>query len=120
MKKYILVFIFTICTLGMFAQSKTTTIDVNVGDLFEIGAPESNTYQHINLPKAHTVRKRGGMHYDENIKGSTVIITAVKKKKNGSVVVKIKRKDGQRFFRTHKVIKADFTNAVQSGELQVK
>jgi hypothetical protein len=49
-----------------------------------------------------------------------VVITAVKKKKNGSVVVKIKRTDGQRFFRTHKVIKADFVNAVQAGELQVK
>ena len=120
MKKYILLFAFAICTLSVLAQSKTTTIDVKVGDLFEIGAPEAKTYQHINLPKAHTVIKRGGIHYDKDIKGSVVIITAVKKKKDGSVVVKFKRKDGQRFFRTHKVIKADFANAVQSGELQAK
>ncbi|MFT5892809.1 MAG: hypothetical protein ACI9Y7_002923 [Dokdonia sp.] len=120
MKKYILVFAFAMCTLSVLAQSQTTTIDVKVGDLFEIGAPESKTYQHINLPKPHTVRKRGGIHHDTDLKGSVVIITAVKKKKDGSVLVKIKRKDGKRFFRTHKVIKADFTNAVQSGELQAK
>ncbi len=120
MKKYILLVTFVLSTLGLFAQSQKTTGDVKVGDVFEIGKLETSTYDNIQLPKLNTIKKRGGTTHDLNLEGSLVVVTGIKTKKDGTTIVKLKRQDGTRFFRTHKVITANITEALQSGELQAK
>ncbi|MDY7394063.1 hypothetical protein UMM65_02330 [Aureibaculum sp. 2210JD6-5] len=117
MKKCILLFAFSVCTLSLFAQSLSTTTEVKIGDVFEIGEPKTNTYKHINFPKPNIIIKRGGIVNYNKVKGSMVVITSVKEKDNGTIEVKIKRKDGGRFFGSHHVIEADFNNALSSGEL---
>ncbi len=120
MRTSILLFTFAMCTLGLFAQSQTTTIDVKIGDIFEIGTPVSNTYKHINFPKSNIIIKRGGMANYKNIKGSIVVVTSIKEKKDGTSVANIKRKDGGRFFGSHTVIGANLNDALQTGELLAK
>lgn len=119
MKKYILLAALMLSTLGLFAQSEKIA-DVKVGDVFEIGKLENNTYDYIQLPKLNIIKKRGGITHDLNLEGSVVVVTKVKIKKDGSTVVTLKRQDGTRFFRTHKVITANINEALQSGELQAK
>lgn len=120
MKKYLVVFVFMLSALGLFAQSQKTMVDVKVGDVFEIGKLENNSYKYIQLPRLNIIKKRGGTTHDLNLEGSVVVVTGIKTKKDGTTIVKIKRQDGTRFFRTHKIITANIDKALESGELQVK
>lgn len=120
MRKYILLFALSIFTLSLTAQSDTKATDVKIGDIYKIGAPEKNTYEHINFPKPNIIIKRGGIANYNRVEGSKVVITSIKEKKNGTIEVKIKRQDGGRFFGSHKVIKADLNDALSSGELRAE
>lgn len=90
---------------------------VEVGDTFEIGRPEAPTYKHIDFPRANFIIKKGGIANYKTVEGNKVVVTAVKKAKDGTIEVKIKRTDGRRFFNTHAVVSADIQSALQSGEL---
>ena len=94
--------------------------EVRVGDVLEIGRPETNTFKHINFPRANFIIKRGGRANYKRVEGNKVVVTSIKEKKDGTTQVKIKRKDGGRFFGSHAVVAADFDEAIKSGELQVK
>ncbi len=120
MRTYILALAFTMCTFGLFAQSETATTDVKIGDIFEIGSPVTNTYKHIKFPKSNIIIKRGGIANYKRIKGSVVVVSSIKEKKDGTTVANIKRKDGGRFFGSHTVISAHLNDALQSGELLAK
>ncbi|MRI00001.1 hypothetical protein GH721_05570 [Kriegella sp. EG-1] len=119
MVKYVIALLFSVSTLQ--AQS---TVDqqstIEIGDTYKIGNPENNKYKHINFPRANFIIKRGGIANFNAIPGNLVEITAVKEKADGTTEVKLKRKDGKRFFGSHKVIEADIYAAVNSGELQAK
>ncbi len=116
MRGYFLSFVFAMCSLGLFAQSQNTN-NVQIGAIYEIGNPSTTIYKHINFPKPNMIIKGGGVPNYKRVRGSIVIVTSVKNKKDGSVIIKIKRKDGKRFFGSHKVITADITRALQSQEL---
>jgi len=120
MRTYILSFVLVMCTLGLFAQSKANTTDIQIGAIYEIGKPKTNMYKYINFPKPNMIIKRGGIANYKLIKGSIVVVTSVKKKKDGTTIAKIKRKDGGRFFGSHAVITTDINNALQWGELIAK
>lgn len=111
--KYVIILFFSANLLN--AQMKT---DVKVGDIFEIGKPETNTYEYIGFPRANFIIKRGGIANYKRVEGERVVVTSVKQGKDGSTKVKIKRKDGHRFFGSHSVITVDFDAALESGELQ--
>ena len=93
--------------------------DVKVGDVFEIGQPETNKYKHIKFPKANFIVKRGGTANYKRVEGQKVVVTSIKEKKDGTTLVKIKRTDGNRFFGSHNVVTADFKQALESGELEL-
>ncbi|MEO9893165.1 hypothetical protein [Aurantibacter sp.] len=119
MVKYVIAFLFSVSTLS--AQNSTNQdSNVQVGDVFTIGSAESNSYKHINFPRANFIIKRGGILNYKKIPGSLVEITSVKEKADGTTAVKLKRKNGTRFFGSHKVVEADIYAAVNSGELQAK
>jgi hypothetical protein len=92
--------------------------NVNVGDVFEIGKPETNKFKHIDFPRENFIIKRGGIANYRRAHGEEVVVTAVKEKKDGTTEIKIKRNDGGRFFNSHTVVTADFKEAINSGELQ--
>lgn len=117
MIKYVITLLFSVSLLN--AQNNTTVqTEVNVGDVFEIGKPESNKYKHIDFPRENFIIKRGGIANYRRAHGEEVVVTAVKEKKDGTTEIKIKRNDGGRFFNSHTVVTADYKEAINSGELQ--
>lgn len=120
MIKYVIALMFSVSMLNAQVNTEQTITDVKVGDVFEIGKPESNKYKHIEFPRANFIIKRGGIANYKRVEGETVVVKAVKEKKDGTVEVKIKRKDGGRFFGSHPVVSADIDEALNSGELLAK
>ena len=104
------------------AQTSTDVVhtEVEVGDVFEIGRPAAHQYKHIDFPRPNFIIKKGGIANYKKVEGNMVIVTSIKEKKDGTTRIKMKRTDGTRFFRTHPVVSADFTEAVSSGELLAK
>lgn len=119
MIKYAITLLFSLSTLLAQNIDQTST-NVEVGDVFEIGKPETNKYKHINFPRANFIIKRGGIANYKSVEKNTVVVTSVKEKKDGTTEIKIKRKDGSRFFGSHTVVSVDFDEAIQAGELQAK
>ncbi|RPD97953.1 hypothetical protein EGM88_07240 [Aureibaculum marinum] len=116
MKKYVVAFLLTICSFSLFSQNISPD-DIKEGSEFKIGKPLVESYKHINFPKPNFIIKRGGIVNYKNIEGSSVLVTDIKEKKNGTTIAKIKRKDGKRFFGSYKVVTVDIDNALTSGEL---
>ncbi|MDC6390450.1 hypothetical protein PP182_17300 [Maribacter sp. PR1] len=119
MIKYAIALLFSVSMLNAQVTLDQKATDVQVGDVFEIGKPETNIYQHIKFPRANFIIKRGGIANYKRAEGEKVVVTSVKEKKDGTTLVKIKRTDGNRFFGSHTVVSADFKEALESGELEV-
>ena len=120
MIKYAIAFLFSVSVLNAQNNDNQKLTNVQLGDVFEIGKSETRTYKHINFPRANFIIKGGGIADYKKVAGNMVEVTSIKEKKDGSTVVKLKRRDGGRFFGSHTVVNADFYAAVNSGELQVK
>lgn len=119
MIKYAIALVFSVCMLNAQTSINQTPTDVQVGDVFEIGTPETNTYKHINFPRANFIIKRGGIANYKQAEGEKVVVTSIKEKKDGTTLIKIKRADGNRFFGSHTVVSVDFKEALASGELEL-
>lgn len=119
MIKYAIALLFSVSILNAQETVNQNMTDVKVGDVFEIGKPETNTYKHINFPRANFIIKRGGIANYKRAEGEKVVVTSIKEKKDGTTQVKIKRTDGNRFFGSHTVVSADLKEALESGELEV-
>lgn len=120
MIKYAFILLFSLSILNAQEGTQSLTDDVKVGDVFEIGRPESNKYKHIHFPRANFIIKRGGLANYKRVEGEEVVVTSVKENKDGTTLIKIKRNDGGRFFGSHTVVPADFHKALAAGELQVR
>ena len=119
MIKYAIALLYSVSMFNAQTSVAQTTTDVQVGDVFEIGKPESNSYKHINFPRANFIIKRGGIANYKRAEGEKVVVTSIKEKKDGTTLVKIKRTDGNRFFGSHTVVSVDFKEALESGELEL-
>jgi len=118
MRSIVLAILFVVATANVNAQ-KVNPQDVKVGDIMEIGKPDAPKFKHIDFPRANFIIKKGGIANYSTVVGNKVVITEMKEKKDGTVVVKIKKTDGKRFFNSHPVVKADLKDALESGELSV-
>jgi hypothetical protein len=118
MIKYVIALLFSVSLLNAQNANLEKT-NVQVGDTFEIGRPETNSYKHINFPRANFIIKRGGIANYKRVEGHKVVVTDIKEKKDGTTQVKLKRTNGNRFFGSHTVVSADFKEALESGELEV-
>jgi hypothetical protein len=117
MIRYAIALLFSVSVLNAQDKTKNETL-VDVGDVFEIGKPKANKYKHIDFPRENFIIKRGGLANYKSAEGATVVVTSVKEKKDGTTKIRIKRKDGGRFFGSHTVIQANYKEAISSGELQ--
>lgn len=120
MIKYAIALLFSVSVLNAQSVTEQVVTDVQVGDVFEIGKPKANQYKHIAFPRANFIIKRGGIANYKRAEGKMVVVTAINKKKDGTTEIKIKRKDGGRFFGSHNVVSANFDEALNTGELQAK
>lgn len=112
MNKLIILLVAVLGSLSLQAQ------EINVGDVYEIGKPENASYSHINFPRPNFIIKKGGIANYKMVEGNQVVVTSVKEKKDGTMVAKIKRKDGRKFFNSHYSVTVDIDEALKSGELQ--
>lgn len=120
MIKYAVVFLFSVCALQAQDNANTIPSDLEVGAIFEIGRPETNTFEHIDFPSADYIVKKGGNANLRSVEGTEVMVTSLKKKSNGITQVKVATMDGSRFFGIQKQVTVDFDEAIKSGELQAK
>ncbi len=91
--------------------------EVQVGDIFKIGDSEAPRYEHIKFPRPNFIIKRGGVANYKGLPGNKVVVTSVEEKMDGTLIVKIKRADGGRFFGSHWEVSADLKGALETGEL---
>lgn len=117
MIKYVLALLFTVSILNAQTTTEEVQAEVKVGDVFEIGDSELRTYKHIKFPRANFIIKRGGIANYSSAKGEVVVVTSIEETKEGHKKAVIKRKDGGRFFGSHKYVKANIEKALASGEL---
>ena len=117
MIKYAIALLFSFSVLSAQDTVNQIATDVHVGDVYEIGEPATITFKHIDFPRANFIIKRGGIANYKSVVGNKVVIASVKEKRDGTSQVKIKRKDGGRFFGSHTVVAVDFAEAVKAGEL---
>jgi len=118
LRTYIIVFVFAICTVTSFSQSKISASDVQIGTVLKIGSSETSAYKHIHFPKKNMIIKRGGIANYKKMEGLKTVVSSIEKRKDGVTIVKLKRKDGGRFFGSHTYVEATIDDALKSGELQ--
>jgi hypothetical protein len=119
MKQLIFALLFAVGSIGLNANDANCIVpqEVQVGDIFRIGDPDEPRYEHINFPRPNFIIKRGGVANYKGLPGNKVVVTAVEEKMDGTLVVKIKRADGGRFFGSHWEVSANFKGALETGEL---
>ena len=118
MKKYLMttaIAIMSICSL----TAQESNVKVQLGDLLEIVKPSGNEFKHINFPKKNFIIKRGGIASNKLVKGEEVVVTKITKEKNGSTTIRIKQKDGKRFYNAIPSVTVNFEYAIKSGEIKV-
>ena len=71
----------------------------------------------IKLRKISSIIKRGGIANYKALKGEKVVVTSIKENEDGSKMIKIKRKNGHRFFGSHPVVAVNYEKALESGEI---
>ncbi|HEA31480.1 MAG TPA: hypothetical protein ENH91_16060 [Leeuwenhoekiella sp.] len=94
-------------------------INVNTGDVLEVAKPSANTYKYINLPRANFLIKRGGIANFNKLSGEKIEVTEVAITENCKTEVRVKRKDGKKFFNTLKTISIDLDKALETGEVKL-
>jgi len=119
MKKIFFAVLFIVGTLCINAQSGGPEVlkEVKTGDILQIGLPDAPSYKHIAFPRANFIVKNGGIANYKKLAGVKVVVTDVTEKKDGTLKIKIKRTDGNRFF-GKQTVAADLKDALESGELR--
>jgi hypothetical protein len=119
MKQLIFALLFAIGSISLNANDANCIApqEVQVGDIFRIGDPDAPRYEHINFPRPNFIIKRGGVANYKGLPGNKVVVTAVEEKMDGTLVVRIKKVDGGRFFGSHWEVSADLKGALETGEL---
>ena len=119
MKQFIFALLLVVGSMGLNAKDAYCIApqEVKVGDIFRIGDPDVPGYEYINFPRSNFIMKRGGVVNYKGLPGNKVVVTSVKEKKDGTLVVKIKKADGGRFFGSHWEVSADLMGALETGEL---
>ncbi|MFV0540117.1 MAG: hypothetical protein ACK5MZ_02630 [Aestuariibaculum sp.] len=116
MKKIVTLFLFAVSYI-VFANNPTSQTPPNVGDVLTINAPKDGSYNHIDFPKLNTIVKRGSVANYKSVYGQNVVVKAVNTDTSGKTEVVLKSRDNKRFFGFAKTVKANYFEAIKSGEL---
>lgn len=117
MKNIFFIIIF-IATANITFGQQANVDQVKVGDILIIGEPSGDAYQHIKIPKKNFIIKRGGIPNLKALSGVKVVVTDLQTK-NDKPIITLARKDGGRFFGSHKTLKAYLSESVDAGELHL-
>lgn len=116
MRNLIIIAFLSIATMNAQDSKVLSSETVNVGDVFTLGSPSAQTYQHILFPKPNFIIKKGGTTNFKQLQGVKVVVTD-KEDKDGKMTITIKRKDGKRFLNSIPTVIVNFAAAVRAKEV---
>ncbi|MEP5255085.1 MAG: hypothetical protein ABJQ39_08525 [Winogradskyella arenosi] len=108
--------LFTLLSLGLFITGFAQDTP-QIGDNLMVKSPASQSYKHIDFPKANILIKRGVVTRYKSVENEAVVIDKIETKNDGSVTVTLKKKDGSKFFGFLDHVEADYSKAIDAGEL---
>jgi hypothetical protein len=91
--------------------------DPQIGDVIIINQTNANGYKYIFFPKLNFIVKKGGIGNYNLVEHTHAIIKKVEKNENGDIFVILKRKNDKKFFGSVKSVKANYTKALNAGEI---
>lgn len=91
--------------------------EVRVGEVLKIGIADTYEYSDVKFPKANFIIKKGEIVNYKKLVGTLVEVTEVKTNNNGNTVVILRKKNGEKFFGSFPEIRANYKEALASGEL---
>lgn len=112
--------IFILILLATPGVSQSENQEVKQGEVLVINEAVNYGYSHLNLPRANFIIKAGGRPNYNSLKGLEVEVTEVKINKKGDVKVKLKRRDGKKFFGSFPAVTANYKQALNAGEIRKK
>ncbi|MEX0316266.1 MAG: hypothetical protein AB3N18_18945 [Allomuricauda sp.] len=111
---FLLALFFSVCS--MHAQENYVDL-VQVGDQLTLGEPSGASYTHVLVPRKNFIIKRGAIPNVNALEDTKVTITDITYGKTPQIT--FKKSDGSKFFRFYKTMKANFNQAVATGELKI-
>ena len=93
--------------------------DPEVGDVLVINVPSSQHFQHVYFPKPNIIQKKAGLVNYKQVLGMEAEVTKVEDKGDGTVIVTLKALHGKKFFRHWRTVQANYSKAMESGELNM-
>jgi len=110
--------LFTLLSLGLFITGFAQNTP-QIGDNLMVKSPASQSYKHIDFPKANILIKRGVVTGYKSVENEAVIIEKVNTTDNGSTSIVLKKKDGSKFFGFLNKVEANYEKAIKTGELEI-
>ncbi|NRR92370.1 hypothetical protein HSX10_12400 [Winogradskyella undariae] len=109
---------FTLLCFGIFLTASANNTP-KIGDVLTVKTPSTESFKHIDFPKANILIKRGVVTRYKSVFNEAVVIEEVNIKNNGSTSVVLKKKDGTKFFGFLNKVEANYEKAINAGELEI-
>jgi len=102
--------------VAAFGNLEVAGQEAEVGTEYVLVIENESRPKHIKFPSKREILKRGAVPNYQSLNGVIVVVEKVESKNNMPQIF-IKRKDGKPFFRFFNSIKANVSEAMESGEL---
>ena len=114
MRKEIIIAVFGIFTGFSMANAQTST--VASGEEFELMLPDNGTFEYVDFPRKNFIIKRVGVANMKSVDRNTVVVDRIERD-DDQVFAVLRRKDGRKFFRHIREVRAQWPEALDKGEL---
>ncbi|MGB3607212.1 hypothetical protein [Psychroserpens sp.] len=91
-----------------------------VGDELKINEPYGQKFNHVSFPQPNILIKRGKVANYNSVYGVEVVVSEVKLADEDNTYVMLTKKDGTKFFGYLSEVRANYHEALTSGELEIK
>ncbi|MFZ9002464.1 MAG: hypothetical protein ACO20F_00555 [Robiginitalea sp.] len=110
-------FLFVICILALgLVSAYSQTTPPQEGEELVLKLPESGSFEYLDVPRNNFIMKQGGIVDIDQLDNTTVVVDQVRETRKGTQLV-LKRKDGNRFFKSHRYLTASWPEIAESNEL---
>ena len=110
-------FLFVICVMSLgLASAYSQSATPREGEELLLKLPESGSFEYLDVPRNNFIMKQGGIVDIEHLDNTIVVVDQVRETRQGTQLV-LKRKDGSRFFKSHRYLTASWPEVGESSEL---
>lgn len=109
--------LFVICIVALgYVSAYSQSTPPQEGEELQLNLPESGSFEYLDVPRNNFIIKQGGIVNIEQLDRTQVVVAMVRETRNGTQLV-LKRKDGNRFFKSHRYLTASWPEVSESNEL---